>query len=538
MERMLKILLQNMKTSISPRWRLAATALVLFASLRVCTAQSLVWEVERQWDATWEDRYSEFIAAMGECKATSLAKCIDSPANPYRGMTPPELRKNLFADCADLPYVLRAYFAFINKLPFSYTQEVEAVGSTNDIRYSPRGNRPGRRRTISAVDKADVLAVLRDVRSQISSAQFRMSSQLDVTATTFPDFYPTAINRQSIRPGTNVYDPNGHVAIVYEVEKNGVIHLMDAHPDNSISRIVYGKKFVRSGAAVGAGFKNWRPHVNGAALRNQAVPHFSLVQHFGTEPGVADWKIAAFHIKGEARDYYEYVRESMAEGTLEYEPLQEFTSMLENLSMDIVDRANAVEVAIKAGIDQRPHPARLPANIYGTEGDWETYSTPSRDARLKVAFKEAHDAVENFLTMARVKDRRLKFQGSSEELKERLRQIYEEHAAKPILQYQASHAATKNVQLTFGQVEERLFRLSFDPYHCIELRWGALETCEHDLINKAWYRAEQRLRNQTDRSYEVIMNFSLDDLNARGPGTGKDTPPVYRLSEILGDGPV
>lgn len=526
-----------MKNPLPPLWRLAATAFVLLSSLRVCAAQSLTWEVARPWDAVWEDRYSDFIAAIGQSKATSLTKCIDSPANPYRGVTPPELRKNLSADCADLPYILRAYFAFINKLPFTYTQEVEAVGATNDIRYSARGNRPGRRRILSGAEQADVLTVLREVREQISSAQFRMSSQLDATDAGFPDFYPAAINRQSIRPGTNVYDPNGHVAIVYEVEKNGVIHLMDAHPDNSISRIVYGKKFVRSGTAVGAGFKNWRPQVNGAALRNEAIPQFSLVQHFGTEPGVTDWNKAVFRIQGELRNYYEYVRESMAEGALEYEPLQEFAAMLENLNMDIVDRANAVEVAIKAGIDQRPHPARLPPNIYGTEGDWETYSTPSRDARLKVAFKEARDAVENFLTMASVKDRRLKFQGTSEELKEKLRHIYLAHAAKPVVQYQASHATAKNVQLTFAQVEERLFRLSFDPYHCIELRWGAEETCEHDSINKAWYRAEQGLRNQTDRAYEVIMNFTLDDLNAKKPGTGRDTPPAYRLSEILGAGP-
>ncbi len=526
-----------MKRPITLRWRLAATALVFLASLRVGTAQSLTWKVERQWDAAWEDHYSEFIAAIGQSGATSLTKCIDSPANPYRGMTPPELRKNLSADCADLPYILRAYFAFINKLPFSYTQEVQPVGATNDIRYSPRGNRPGRRRTISGVEQADVLTVLRDVRGQISSAQFRMSAQQDVTDAAFPDFYPAAINRQSIRPGTNVYDPNGHVAIVYEVEKNGVIHLMDAHPDNSISRIVYGKKFVRSGTAVGAGFKNWRPHVNGSVLRNAAIPQFSLVQYFGTEPGVTDWNKAVFLIEGEPRSYYEYVRESMAEGALEYEPLQEFASMLENLGRDIVDRANAVEVAITAGIDRRPHPARLPRNIYGTEGDWETYSTPSRDARLKVAFKEARDAVENFLTMADRNDRRLKFHGSSAELKKQLRQIYLEHAAKPVLQYQASHATAKNVQLTFAQVEDRLFRLSFDPYHCIELRWGAEETCEHDWTNKAWYRAEQRLRNQTDRAYDVIMNFSLEDLNAKAPGTGQDSPPVYRLNEILGAGP-
>src|SRR5262249_4616913 len=50
-------------------------------------------------------------------------------------------------------------------------------------------------------------------------------------------------------------------------------------------------------------------------------------------------------------------------------------------------RALAVDVGVAAGMPKRAQPARLPLNIYGTSGDWEIYSTPSRDARLKTAFK-------------------------------------------------------------------------------------------------------------------------------------------------------
>ena len=37
-----------------------------------------------------------------------------------------------------------------------------------------------------------------------------------------------------------------------------------------------------------------------------------------------------------------------------------------------------------------------------------------------------------------------------------------------------------------------------------------------------WYAAEQRLRNQTDRTYDVRMNFSLADLRRKAPGSGVD----------------
>lgn len=518
-----------MKTLLHPlKWSFTATIL-LFSSPHVCEAQSLNWEVTEQWNSTWEDRYSKFIEAIGQSKQTSLVKCINSPLNPYRIKTPPGLFANLDVDCADLPYVLRAYFAFINKLPFSYTQEVGRIGEGTDIRYSPNGNKPVKPpRKISGPDKPNVRKVLTDIISQISSAQYRTSPKFDPAEANPPDFYSPAINRKSIRPGTIVYDPNGHVAIIYEVEKNGVIHLMDAHPDNTISHIVYGKKFVRSRPEVGAGFKNWRPHTSAAP------PDYSLVQYLGTKQGVKDWKQASFSINGQPRDYYEYVRESMADGALEYEPLSEFGAMLEYINADLLDRANAVEVAIAKHIDQRPHPARLPSNIYGTEGDWETYASPSRDARLKAGFLETQEKVEKFLQMADEHDKRLKFQGSREELMQQLQQLYLAHAAKPAVHYQSSQSDEINVQLTFAQIEDRLFKLSFDPYHCIELRWGAENRGTHDPSEKDWYRAEQRLRNQVDRLYGVVMNFTLDDLKAKKDGSGQDTPPTYRLREILG----
>ncbi len=66
---------------------------------------------------------------------------------------------------------------------------------------------------------------------------------------------------------------------------------------------------------------------------------------------------------------------------------------------DLDYRADAVTLALEAGLQNRPQPDRLPENIYGTEGDWETYSTPSRDARLKTAFKELRDNAPRFLTL-------------------------------------------------------------------------------------------------------------------------------------------
>ena len=71
--------------------------------------------------------------------------------------------------------------------------------------------------------------------------------------------------------------------------------------------------------------------------------------------------------------------------------------------------------------------------------------------------------------------------------------------------------------------------MSFDPYHCAELRWAAqgeeLSSCPDGGLKRAWYAAEQGLRNQIDRTYEARMDFGLDELVRGGPGRGTPTPP-------------
>ena len=64
---------------------------------------------------------------------------------------------------------------------------------------------------------------------------------------------------------------------------------------------------------------------------------------------------------------------------------------------DLKYRAEAVDLAILNKVQLKSQPDRLPQNIYGTEGEWEEFSTPSRDARLKTSFKELRDQVQRFV---------------------------------------------------------------------------------------------------------------------------------------------
>lgn len=516
----------------------------------VATPPVFRWRITKtEWSASDERAYSEFIAAIGNDDCRTVDACLRGAANIYRSSDPKG--SSFFADCADLPYALRAYFAWKNGLPFSFASGVAAVGRSRDLRYSRYGNYVfARRDVVTPVEGAfpNARQILRTLNNTISSAMYRFAPGMTRGEAT--DFYPVKIVPGSIRPGTVIYDPNGHVAVVYDVDDEGRIRFIDAHPDNSLTRGNYGRRFVRSSPPMGAGFKNWRPlRLVGAtqasdgtwvggrvvAAPDRELADWSDEQFYGNvTPKPKGWQSSLFRYEGKVLDYYDYVRHATAGHDIVYDPIKETRSMVAGLCEDMQYRVQAVDIAIKAGIHERPQPVRLPQNIYGTEGDWETYSTPSRDARLKVSFQELHDQVANFLHLHQSQEAELDYTGG--DLKGDLLNAYQTETASCHVSYQASDGSER--VLSFEDIKSRLFDLSFDPYHCVERRWGAttpaeLATCRDGASKRAWYSAEARLRNQTDRTYDVRMDFDLGDLRNKEEGSGVDSPPAIDVPELL-----
>jgi hypothetical protein len=499
------------------------------------------------WTDADERGFGEFITGIGESDCHTVNACLHGPGNPFRASDSQWIV--FHSDCADLPYVLRAYYAWKRGLPFSYENAVEPRGHTRDIRYTPNGN--------EVVERKDVLTgsgsgyeILDVIRDQISSASYRIHPDLD--APLVPDLYSPAITAKSIRPGTLVYDPNGHVATIYRVDPDGRLEYIDAHPDNSVTRGFYDERFVRSRPGMGAGFKNWRPmRLEGAVRRtdgvylgghvvlapNKEIADYSDEQFFGNgkRPDEdRDWANGSFMLNGEYLDYYDYVRARLAGGKLEFDPVKEVRDMIDSNCNDLHYRADAVNLSLAAGLQNQPEPDRLPANIYGTEGDWETYSSPSRDARLKTAFKELRDQTERFVKMYQKGDAKLVYKGR--DLVGDLIAIYDREAGACKLSYARSDGSP--VWLSYDEMRRRLFLMSFDPYQCVERRWGAVDpaelaTCRDGANKQAWYAAEQNLRNQLDRAYDAQMDFTLDELRTPGPGKGVAAPPDIDVRAYL-----
>ena len=499
------------------------------------------------WTAADERGFGEFLTSIGDSDCRTVDQCLHGPGNPFRASDPEGIYFR--SDCADLPYVLRFYYAWKRGLPFAYVSVVEPRGHTRDIRYTARGNAVAERVTVQGGSQSGY-AVIETLRDAISSATFRIDPELEEPLP--QDLYSPAITPASIRPGTVIYDPNGHLASVYRVDPDGRIHYLDAHPDNALTRGFYDLRFVRASPGMGAGFKNWRPVQLVGATRgadgiysgghvvmpaNKAIADYSVEQFFGNgprPPDDRDWREGSFTLNGQAMDYYDYVRARLAGGKLEFDPVREVRDMVASNCADLHYRTDAVKLAIDAGLMNAPEPYRLPPNIYGTEGDWETFSSPSRDARLKTAFKELRDSVGRFMTLYQANDPRLKYAGQN--LAVDMLTAYDREAAACKIGYTRSDGS----QVAFGyeDARKRLFAMSFDPYHCIERRWGAgdireLATCTDGTTKRAWYAAEQGLRNQLDRTYDAQMGFTLADLNEHVPGSGVAVPPDIDVRTYL-----
>lgn len=464
------------------------------------------WPAVARWDDRMERDWSTFVARLGRAvesrRCGRLDRCLRDPeANSlWDPQTDARLRLDDI-DCADLPYVLRAYYAYKRRLPFGFVSDVRAdprAEGARDARYA-LGLHPVRWSTWR--DYRTPRAVFHKVVELAHSGMYRTTA-----AVQDGDFYPVALRRGAVRPGSIYYDPNGHVLVVAEVRDDGVVHLIDGHPDGSLTWRRFGPRYAIGTARVGGGFKNFRPQrLDGRFVvraRDRDLPDVDAR---------SQWDPAAWVADGRALGFHDWVRAALAAPGAPRDPVTDYREMVQSMCRDVADRVDAVELARVAGLPGRDHPNYLPWNIYGTTGDWEVWSTPSRDAALKVVMRDLRDTAAA--------------QPEGSPLRADFARVWREETAKPACHFGYVNSAGGTTTLDVDAVLDRLFTMSFDPYHCPELRWGAPEgsaeraACVDDPTRRAWYRAEQRLRQRVDRVYGVATPITF------GPEAAPDVDP-------------
>jgi hypothetical protein len=474
--------------------RALLAALILIAGC--ASAQAAPWRITKDhWDTADEAGYGAFITALGDSGCSSSQSCLRDPANPWRGSDGRFL--DIDVDCAKLPYLLRAYYAWKNGLPFSYVDGV--AGS----RFGHSANRiVSRAGVIDHGGGIDGAAAIRTLLDNVYSGTFRTDAAADGAIPA--DFYSPALQPGSIRLGTVIYDTNAHVGIVYRVDGSGRIYYMDAHPDFTISRSVYGPQFGQSPASLGGGLKNWRPlqlqnaHWENGALvgghyvlaRNSQIADFSLVQYFGTE------RDGTWRYRGARLGYYEYARVAVSGGKTDFNPVYELQATMGTLCNELNDRAQAVNQAVANGISAKLHPSAIPANIYSSEdGEWEAYATPARDARLRAAFAAFRQELGKMIGQWLNRDPRVVYDGL--DLKRDLLAAYDRESTACAITVLSSDK--RPVVLTLDDISRRLFEMSFDPYNCVELRWGGDGMgCPDQAGKRRYYAMEAPARRVID----------------------------------------
>lgn len=512
------------------------------------------WKVKKlKWDDADEKGFQNFVKKMGESKCNTTDKCFSGPGNILR--TEEDMLNTFYTDCADFPYYLRAYYAYKKNLPFSFVREIMRVpftdaqlnqmkaeraaivaksgeaagvkydGTVMDLRYSRNGNYPVARSSIPASTPVeyDFGAVAPRIVNMISSGFFRMTSP-QPGGLVQPDFYSPKIASGNIVPGTALYKTNGHVAVVYDVTPKGEVLFADAHPDNSITRGRFNPDYGVYGARYGGNFKNFRPlqvvnptydsagNITAGRIyvaADSEIPEYSLEQYNGNA-GQGVYKNKISDAKG--MGFFDWVKVRLSGGAYKLEPTIEMKNEVDALCLMAKDRVESVQKGIDSGTSRLAHPINLPANIYGTEGAWESYSSPGSDIRLRGKMLSIPDDAQAWIKRYNEKDSFISYKGTN--LKADLIASYKTAAAACKITYKNS--AGSPVTITLDQLINRAALLSFDPYNCPELRWGATgqeaASCSDDANKKDWYRYQQFLRNITEKDNAAVHGQSLETL--------------------------
>ena len=311
----------------------------------------------------------------------------------------------------------------------------------------------------------------------------------------------------------------------------------------------------RASAALGGGFKNFRPvKLVGATLEewcclcrrsrlvvaaNSDIADFSLEQYRGNKPdATGDGPDAMFYYRDAPVDLFQYVRGAMSGGTYVFDPVYELKAGMDMLCHSLQERSKYVDAAIQAGIDKKNEPDFLPGNIYASGNEeWEAYATPSRDASLKNSFFPALRVdIMKFVFAAKHKDP----SGVTEAALTRdLQKAYDEKA-HDCLHHHLSNSVGRTCRLRLqpggNPVCSRSASILITASSgagapAAPMNWRAARTMRP---RHAGTRPSRRdLRNQAERIYAARARFTVSELENGAPGSGPKRPPRTDLSQLI-----
>ncbi len=230
-----------------------------------------VWPVEREWSESMEMLYSVWISRLFR-----MPKSTPGGWRPLHQVTRNRERNFLHGsmswdedsfkrggpaavtmrgDCADVPYLLRAYFAWKMGLPMRFRQCTRGSGRRGPRCYD---------------EKTNLMKDYSDIKDPV--ARFNAFARTEIvwkvhsgTLRTLPgdeesDLFPIEVNRRHLIPGSVYVDSGGHALVVTHVGDNDITAI-DGHLDMSITirRFSQRRFFPVFPSLETGGFKSFRP---------------------------------------------------------------------------------------------------------------------------------------------------------------------------------------------------------------------------------------------------------------------------------------
>lgn len=497
------------------------------------TAKS-VWPVRDTWSRATENLYSAWIEKLFDDPLDAAPSwpalhevLRDRQRNVlfnHLGLREDEKKLIIKPDCADLPYTLRAYFAFKMGLPFGYAkctrggagqpprctqwwniENEEPPPAPPPDPYSGSKSGPGELFSLFGAAAAPPPSAIKlpqkpqglvpgfgyyvrtTVANGVHSGAGRTAAGDDST-----DYYPVALTQETLRPGTVYADPYGHVLVIAKRvaqtgEAAGVILAVDGQPDGTVARKRFWRGnflFAQDPALGSPGFKRFRPVMRGkGGLRRLANADIA------NNPEYADFSLDQSKLGIE--DFYDRMDDVMSPAPLD--PERAMKEAITALEEQVKARVTSVENGRKYQ-DGGGAEVTMPdgASIFETTGAWEDFATPSRDLRLLIAI----DVVRGFPDrVARRPERYAMPAGKSvADVKSGLEATLASELGARKFSYTRSGGSEWT--LTLKEVVDRMpaLEMAYNLNDCVELRWGAPDSSDEASTCKR--RAPQAQRGK------------------------------------------
>ena len=510
------------------------------------SSDGMLWPLRNTWNRNTENLYSAWIEKLfnapldAEPSWKALHEVLrDRQRNMlfnYLGLREDEINIVYRPDCADLPYFLRAYFAFKMGLPFGYTKctRGEAGGPPKCFAWWNIANREPPPRPNAPPAPEDAVEPPPQVAASSQFGFFRQQPPpVPVSAPVAPppapapkalglvpgfaqyvtravadgvhsgtartpladentDAYPVPLNQETLRPGAMYADPYGHVLVLVKrlpqtADTAGLFFAVDAQPDATVARKRFWRGnflFATNPALGGPGFKRFRPIVrehgtlrrltNAEIAKNADYGDFSLEQ-----------------AKLSVEDFYDRMDDVMSPAPLDPERAMKeaIASFEEQVRTRVTSVENGRKYQAKGSSD-----AAMPDGpaIFETSGAWEDFATPSRDLRLLIAM----DVVRFFpeRVMRRPERYAMPANKSAADVKASLEQVLATELAARKFAYTRTDGSQWT--LTLKDVLDRGadLEMAYNVNDCVELRWGAKDGSQETATCRRHAPAGQRAK--------------------------------------------